>query len=142
MAKKYEISRVVIAQAKKMGFDEPILPKIKKMLINSDEVIKLNPQSQVDERKFEDYLFSIFNGVVCVIKLIKKVKPFATPTHYKCHDCKDTRKVNVFEDCSHCAEEYAKTGMGYATCQWCFGEGGVNKLIPCQTCSGKHRKIY
>lgn len=138
MAKKYEISRVVITQAKKMGFDEPILPKIKKMLINSEE-LRSDNLIKLEDRKFEEYTFTICNGVVCNIKLNKTVKPFVTVTHYKCEDCKDIRKVNVFEDCMHCDNGVMsdKTECGY-----CFGKGGVDKLIPCQTCSGKHRKIY
>lgn len=135
MSTKYEISRVVIAQAKKMGFDEPILPKIKKMLINSDSVIKLNSQSQVDERKFEEHVFTICNGVVCRMYTLKKNRSSNLPHSYKCEDCKDTRKVHVFEDCMHC---YA----GDEGCEWCFGKGGVSKLIPCQTCSSKHKKPY
>ena len=132
MANKFEISRVVISQAKKLGFDEPVLPKLKKMLINSDHKSK---EGSIEGRVFEEYEFVIHNGVVCVFRKAKKVKTFMTPHYYKCEDCKDSRKISVFEDCMHCEDEAVQGSK----CQYCFGKGGLAKLIPCQTCSQRNK---
>lgn len=128
MAKKFEISRVVINQAKKMGFSEPVLPTVKKMLINSVGVqddptlpVETEIRSFTNDEK-EEYFFIICNHVVCSIHLRKKRKPFIQVAHYKCNDCKDTRKVTVYEECPE--------------------EGEIRKLIPCQSCSGKTRNFF
>lgn len=138
MIKKYEISRIVIAEAKKLGFDEPILPQLKKMVINSELSQTNSAIKNLQTRVFEDYLFSVLNGVVCHI-VKKKVKQFSTPTFIKCLDCRDTKKVEVFEDCMHCDGTGKIQGIN---CEHCFGKGGINKTIPCQTCSEKPRKFF
>ena len=147
MLKKYEISRIAIAEAKKLGFDEPILPKLKKMVINSTLSQTHTAMKHFQTRVFEDYIFSVFNGVVCHV-IEKKAKTFATPKEVTCKDCKDTKQVNVFEDCMHCdgtgigtPEKGALPGTS-SDCEYCFGKGGINKTIPCQSCSEKPRKFY
>lgn len=143
MVKKYEISRTVITRAKKLGFDEPVLPKLKKMLINSESFGAEG--NNFDNRAFEDYRFTIYNGVVCDMFVTKKQKPFISLTTPKnCKDCNDTRKVDVFEDCIHCDSgvTYKDNGEYKADCEYCFGKGGINKTIPCQSCSERPRKFF
>lgn len=138
MLKKYEISRIVIAEAKKLGFDEPILPQLKKMVINSELSQTHSAMRHFQARDFEGYIFFVYNGVVCHM-IVKKAKTFATPKEVSCNDCKDTKKVNVFEDCVHCDSTGKMAGKD---CEYCFGKGGLNKTIPCQSCSESSRKFY
>lgn len=138
MVKKYEISRTVITRAKKLGFDEPVLPKLKKMLINSEPFGAEG--NNFDNRAYEDFRFTIYNGVVCDMFVNKKQKPFISPvTPKNCKDCNDTRKIDVFEDCMNCDGSGKIQGV---SCEYCFGKGGINKTIPCQSCSEKPRKFF
>ncbi len=141
MVKKYEISRIAIAEAKKLGFDEPILPQLKKMVINSELSQTHSAMRHYQSRVFEDYIFSVYNGVVCSI-VEKKIKKFATPKEITCKDCKDTKKVNVFEDCMHCDGTGNIAGGKDTECDFCFGKGGINKTSPCQSCSDRPRQFF
>lgn len=48
--------------------------------------------------------------------------------HIKCLDCKDTKKVLVYETCDNCL------GKG---CKYCYNTGDIKTYIPCQSCNSK-----
>lgn len=52
--------------------------------------------------------------------------------HIKCLDCKDTRKILVYETCDNCL------GKG---CKYCYNTGDIKTYIPCQSCNSKPFKF-
>lgn len=124
---RYEISKRVCEEAKVLGFSEPVLPLLKKMVVQSSPITHPNGQ-----RRYEDYIFAVHNGVVCSIKVMVS-QPNRNQDFFKCKECEDTEKITVYEVCDSCS------GSG---CDWCSGKGEIIRKIDCQRCvSHKHLHI-
>jgi hypothetical protein len=114
------ISLVTQAKARGVGLDR------------LQEMVRLSARCThpLGNRRFEDFVFMVEGKRVVSLYLDGEYLELPPEeTNYRCYTCKDTNRVQVFDQCGHC------DGTGCNKCD----QGLVPSSIPCPACEQNRR---